>query len=97
MYIGCMPMSEKCSKCGNELDTTGLPKWCKRCRNAYQKENRETKEGRDFRRGAESMRRVLAGEFDRLGSGSFTGAETAHLIMGCPAPERASDADGNAD
>jgi hypothetical protein len=83
-------MTDECSKCNATLDTIGYPKWCKACRANYRREYEDEKQERlgkkGYARGVEDLRDLLAGEFDRLGSGNFSGAECAYLIRQVPAP-----------
>lgn len=66
------------------LDTAGSPPWCKTCRAKYQRDYKamraEMSESRGFAAGVSAMRAYLAAHFERLGSGSFSGYESAHLI-----------------
>lgn len=75
-----------CSKCEDALDTTGYPKWCKGCRAKYKRDYDKTKENLTFGEGISAMRELLVGEFDKLGSGSFSGYEIAQLISQAPGP-----------
>ena len=89
-----MPETEKCSKCGGELDTDGLPKWCKKCRADYQRKYKNTSEGRAFRRGVLAMGRCIAGEFGRPGIANvvFSGGDVAARVARMPGPDMDSDA-----
>jgi len=84
--------TEKCANqgCSNPLDTTGYPKWCKVCRAAYKREERTLMEhrlkGRGFAAGVKEMREYLAAQFERMGSGAFTGYEIAEMIRRAPGP-----------
>lgn len=86
-----MTTQEKCSKCNEDLDTEGTPKWCKSCRAKYQREYNATKEGKaeaaGYARGVREMKGVLCGEFARLAMGQFTGFEVAGLIDRAPGPK----------
>lgn len=80
-----------CSKCGKELDTEGYPKWCRSCRTKYHGSyiNMRTARGeqRGFTAGVEETKTILAQEFERLGSGSFSGYEIGKLIRQAPGPK----------
>lgn len=81
-----------CSKCSGALDrdATQQPRWCKACRNAYQRDYRNTElqmaANRGFLKGVETMRLMLAAEFARLGKAAFSGREVAFAITNAPAP-----------
>ncbi len=84
-------LAEKCSQCKtNDLDTTGLPKWCRECRARYQRERTvlraDMKENMGFAKGVRAMRELLAEEFLKLPNGYFSGTEIAGLIMRAPGP-----------
>lgn len=92
-----MPDTETCSKistegvrCSNVLDTEGYPKWCKACRKtyraAYDDMQLSRKERAGFAAGVRQTKEILAAEFDRLGSGNFSGYEIAALILQAPGP-----------
>lgn len=87
------PDPSLCSKCGSAIDTTGYPVWCKACRAKYQKDYKaaraEMTESRGYAAGIAAMRAHLAGHFDRLGSGAFTGFEIAGLIRQSKGPKLA--------
>jgi hypothetical protein len=87
----CSKIFEPSGKCTNPLDTEGSPKWCKSCRAKYRREYEALKAGmnqtRGFARGAEAMRKMLSGEFERHGSGGFSGYEIAAMIEACPLPK----------
>jgi hypothetical protein len=59
----------KCGKCGDNLDTTGYPLWCKSCRAKYKREYEETKSGMvehsAYLRGADAMRAKLLEEISK--------------------------------
>lgn len=82
--------AETCSKCSNDLDTTGSPKWCKRCRRKYQQEYQETRREMDcqqaFGRGVDDARAVLGAEFSRIGRAQLSGREIAFAILNSPRP-----------
>jgi hypothetical protein len=98
--IDKLPETPKCSNngCSNPLDTTGTPKWCKRCRADYQKEHRalemDRKERQGYIKGAKKMREILAAEFAKLGIGTFSGDEVAELIQRAPGPLIGMDDEG---
>lgn len=75
-----------CSKCEEPLDTTGYPKWCKSCRAKHRREYEEVRKKLTFGEGIAAMRELMADEFDRLGSGKFSGYECADLIRQAPGP-----------
>jgi hypothetical protein len=78
----------ECSKCGGELDSTvteGSAKWCKACRNKYQKDYLKTREMLSeqaaFTRGADAMRAKLLTEMSRQNpSGLVMISEVSHWI-----------------
>ncbi len=97
MEIAAAPAVETvvvCSKCklNPRADVDGTNPWCNECRAKYAKEYKEmfVKRTTDqaFARGVEAMRQMLAGEFQRLGIGQFTGFDVAHLIRGAIAPKQ---------
>lgn len=77
-----------CSRCEGELDTTGYPRWCKKCRATNQREYnrtiREMSETRGFAAGfaagAAAMRVKIVSHCQGLGSGRFPGAMLAGWI-----------------
>lgn len=79
-----------CTKCTGPLDTEGYPKWCKACRAKHRREYEATKkemsETRGYAAGVSAMKGHLAGHFERLGSGSFSGYEVAALIRQSKGP-----------
>lgn len=79
-----------CTKC-TVTPATEKHQWCKPCKAAYQREYEALKGGmaetRGFHKGVGALRKVLVTEFDRLGSGKFSGTEIADLIEGTPAPQ----------
>jgi len=84
-------MEEACSKCGNALDTTGSPKWCRACRAKYKREYdatvKEMTESRGFAAGCTAMREYLAKRFSEYGAaGSFSGIEIAKIIAQAKGP-----------
>lgn len=80
----CSKLITPNERCANVLDTEGSPKWCKKCRAKYQREYQalqpELAEKRGYGRGVQQLRNFLVLEFERLGSGAFTGYEIAELI-----------------
>jgi len=87
-----MAEAEKCSKCKEALDTEGTPKWCKKCRSAYQREYQDSREGRaeakGYARGFAAAREWLSGLFtERLGGESCTGYEASRYILTEPLPK----------
>lgn len=81
-----------CTKC-SVTPATEKHQWCKPCKAAYQREYEglkgEMAEKRGHFKGVEAFRGVLVTEFDRLGSGMFSGTEIASLIQQTPAPQPA--------
>jgi hypothetical protein len=81
---------ETCSKCEKPLDTTGFPKWCKACQNAYRREYRRTKEdmseSRGFAAGVTATKNLISSEFERMGRVNFSGIEAARLVRICRGP-----------
>src|SRR6266852_6275121 len=76
-----------CSKCGSNPRANGKEStnpWCKDCLAKYQKEYKEMLVKRNseqaFARGVAAMRKLLMVEFERLGSGAFTGYEISVMI-----------------
>lgn len=86
-----------CSKCGKNprAEPNGTNPWCKECRAKYQREYQETKKemakGKGFAAGVAAMKECLAEEFDRLGSGMFSGYEVGYLIRQAPGPAMPAD------
>ncbi len=68
---------------------------CTECRADYHRSYMDTKEqkaeAQGFARGVEALRAVLVCEFSRLGAGSFSGDEVAHLIAQTPRPKFSED------
>jgi hypothetical protein len=84
--------SQTCSKCEKPLDTTGFPKWCKACQNAYRQEYRRTRldmsETRGFAAGVASTKAFIASEFEKAIRGAqINGYEAARLVRACRGPE----------
>lgn len=85
--------SVMCSKCGERprADATSTNPWCLECKAEYQREYvaklKKQNAEQAFARGVAGMKKVLAAEFDRLGSGSFDGYEIAALIRNAPGPK----------
>ena len=83
--------AETCSKCEKPLDTSGFPKWCKACQNAYRREYRRTKEdmseSRGFAAGVSATKSLLASEFEHAIRGAqINGFEAARLVRACRGP-----------
>ena len=83
--------SETCSKCEKPLDTTGFPKWCKACQNAYRREYRRTKddmsESRGFAAGVAATKDLIASEFmNAIRGAQINGYEAARLVRACRGP-----------
>jgi len=76
--------SDICTKCEAPLDTTGYPKWCKKCQNAYRKEYNRTKgemsETRGYAAGRSAEKEFLASRFEAYRIQVFSGPEIAHII-----------------
>jgi hypothetical protein len=82
---------DTCSKCEKPLDTTGFPKWCKACQNAYRREYRRTKEdmseSRGFVAGVTATKTLLASEFEqKIRGAQINGFEAARLVRICQGP-----------
>lgn len=80
-----------CSKCEKPLDTSGYPKWCQACRNAYRTEynrtRKEMSETRGFCAGVSSAKQFIAREFQtKVGGAQLTGHEAAGLVLRCNGP-----------
>jgi len=80
-----------CSKCEKELDTTGLPRWCRACRAKYKREYEATKadmsESRGFCAGVSAAKDFIAREFESAVRGAqITGHEAARLVRACRGP-----------
>ena len=83
--------TETCSKCEETLDTTGYPKWCKKCRAANQREYsrtvKEMSETRGFAAGVSAAKAFVASEFDNAVRGAMiSGHEAARLVRACKGP-----------
>ena len=80
--------TENCSKCGQPLDTTGTPKWCKACRADYQRERTSTieerAETRGWERGIRAEKQAVESYFRALGRSHFSGAEVAAMVAKMP-------------
>ena len=80
-----------CSRCEEILDTSGSPKWCRKCRAKYQREYQllrmEMASSGGFIKGREAMRQIIVAEFDKLASGKFSGCEIADLVAQMPGPQ----------
>jgi hypothetical protein len=88
--MGSPAEAAKCTKCSEELDTTGYPLWCRKCRAAHKREYEQTRKemytNQAFLTGARTMRQSLAVAFDGLGGGQFSGGEISDLILRAPLP-----------
>lgn len=78
----------ECSKCGEVLDTTGFPKWCRKCRKKYNEDYRalskEMSETRGFAAGVSAAKAFLASEFEaKIRGASISGYEAARLVRVC--------------
>jgi hypothetical protein len=82
--------ASRCSKCAGPLDRKGYPLECRACwakrQRDYVATKKEMTESRGFAAGVSAMRAHLAGQFDRIGSGSFNGYEAAGLIRQSKGP-----------
>jgi len=82
--------NDLCTKCDGPRDTTGYPKWCRKCRAANKREcekaRNEMLESKGFAEGREEMREHLAAGFEALGHSRFTGYEIAESIRRVPGP-----------
>jgi len=83
-----------CSKCG-ERPKAKSHEWCKECKNElgkrYDHDRHEMFRGIGYALGVKEFRELLAGEFERLGSGYFRGDECARLIRQAAAPRMAPE------
>lgn len=72
-----------CTKC-NDNAATDTHQWCNSCKATYQREYMQTikklNTEQSHARGVQQLRSFLILEFERLGSGAFTGYEIAELI-----------------
>lgn len=80
-----------CSKCAGELDTSGYPLWCKKCRatnkREYEATKKEMQESRGYSAGVSAMRDYLMKHFGTFGSsGDFSGNDVAKMIQNCRGP-----------
>jgi hypothetical protein len=88
---------KKCSQCKvNDLDTTGLPLWCKECRARYQRERNvlrtELTEAQGFAAGVEAMRKTIVEAFSKVPpNGMMMAGEIAAYVAGVPAPKHSID------
>ena len=78
----------KCSRCEADIDTTGSPRWCKKCRAKYQREYQalrvEMVNGRAHAAGAAAAREALAAHFLRFPNSMFSGTEIWAMIQKAP-------------
>lgn len=83
--------TRSCSKCGGQLDTTGTPLWCRKCRAAYKREYEETRQlqtsARSFAAGVAATKEYFARRFYSYGAGCFAGDEIAKLILNAVGPQ----------
>ncbi len=91
---------ERCPKCKLRPASPGGNHWCNECRAAYQREYRETElkmaKNKGFYEGVSATKELLAKEFERFGSGSFSGDEIAQLIRQAPGPKHDDPSDEKA-
>lgn len=84
------PNPNQCTRDGCTNEKTSNKPWCLKCLAEYNRDYRGTvmdmAERRGFAKGRETMRSMLAAEFDRLARATFTGAEVAFAIRNAPAP-----------
>jgi hypothetical protein len=92
-YIISMPdaeVLELCSRCEADLDTTGYPKWCKKCRAKYRREyvslRAQMQETRGFAAGVSAMRAAVEARFQHWPRAMFSGAEIASQVHVMPGP-----------
>lgn len=81
----------KCSKCEKDLDSTGFPHWCRKCRATYKREYEaqrdEMSETRGYAAGISAMRDFLAVNFEKYALPRvFSGPEIGHIIRTCGEP-----------
>lgn len=78
-----------CSKCGESPAQKG-DAWCKKCRNEYQRDYRESAEWRAERRGIcrgiQAMREHVANHFRQWSGRPFMGAEVGSVVDSLPGP-----------
>ncbi len=74
-----MPLMPDCSLCHEEPAATGH-RWCKKCKNANEKERRRVVVERAYKRGAETMRSAALETFVRIGRGGMTGLTAAEIM-----------------
>jgi hypothetical protein len=90
----CSRVDDETGRCGNELDTTGSPKWCKVCRSRYQREYKATREdmvaAKAWADSASAMKEALAKAFSVYPTVPFYGFEIAQKIGQFPAPKRSA-------
>lgn len=85
----------QCGKCGDALDTNGSPKWCKKCRNDYQREYKDKQydeaktEGYSagFDAGVTDCRRYLLQQFTRFPLAQFTGMDIINYVRSFELPK----------
>ena len=81
---------QTCSKC-HQRPKAKSHDWCNECKaenqQRYQFDRDNMLERRGFVAGVKAMRDVLANEFERLGTGSFSGSECGDLIRRAPGPQ----------
>ncbi len=78
----------QCGKCGNALDTKGSPKWCKECRNTYQRDYKDQQyaeaktEGyaEGFAAGYAECRTYLMQHFNPHPLGQFRGIDILNYL-----------------
>lgn len=84
------PRHPSCTRCGKQ-DAAPGGNWCEDCKEYmrnYQQNYRSGDEIRAFAAGVKAMRELLVEEFERVGSGGYTGYEIAQLIRLAPGPQR---------
>jgi hypothetical protein len=81
----------KCSRCEQELDTEGSPRWCKKCRAKYQREyqalRKEMGESRGYAAGCSAMRAFLESYFAQFGNARISGFEASTMVRKAGVPQ----------
>lgn len=83
---------EKCGKCTEPLDTKGSPKWCKKCRNDYQRDYKDQqyeeakKEGYSdgFAAGYAECRLYIMQHFNPFPLANFRGIDLLNYLRHLP-------------
>ncbi len=93
--------NEKCGNCGGKLNTTGSPKWCKDCRNNYQRDYKDKQlaeakaEGftEGFAAGYAECRLYLMQHFNPHPLGQFRGIDILNYLREIKPPSSRNGAD----